>query len=31
VLICIGKKLAKAGLLDDPEDVMFSGTTSCAT
>jgi phosphohistidine swiveling domain-containing protein len=23
VLICIGRKLAKAGLLDDPEDVMF--------
>jgi phosphohistidine swiveling domain-containing protein len=23
VLICIGKKLAKAGLLDDPEDIMF--------
>jgi phosphohistidine swiveling domain-containing protein len=23
VLICIGKKLVQAGLLDDPEDVMF--------
>jgi len=23
VLICIGKKLVKAGLLDDPEDVMY--------
>ena len=23
VLICIGKKLTKAGLLDDPEDVMY--------
>jgi phosphohistidine swiveling domain-containing protein len=23
VLICIGKKLVKAGLLDDPEDIMY--------